>query len=166
MTNSAADTSDGHVDRASNRLMRSGDGQRISISMVNENLRESREGSNVRQGIAGCSPASVRGMRGGQQVALEIQKICERGGLSSDGESSSDDLSVLHVDNAIGLGRELVVMRDDHEGRAARLAQRAHQSEQSVPAVGIKVAGWFIGQDNIRLLHERASHCDSLLFPS
>ena len=76
-------------------------------------------------------------------------------GLSSDGEPSSDDLSVLHVNNAVGLGRELVVMRDDHEGRAARLAQRAHQSKQPIPAVGIEVAGRFISQDNIWLLHER-----------
>jgi len=107
------------------------------------------------------------GYEGGvQQVALEIQKICERGGLSSDGESSSDDLSVLHVDNAIGLGRELVVMRDDHERRTARLAQRAHQSKQPVSAVGVQVAGRFISQDNIRLLHECAGHGDSLLLSS
>ena len=86
--------------------------------------------------------------------------------MLSDGESSSDDLSVLHVNNAVGLGRELVVMRDDHEGRAARLAQRAHQSKQPIPAVGIEVAGRFISQDNIWLLHERASHGDSLLFSS
>ena len=83
-----------------------------------------------------------------------------------DGEPSSDDLSVLHVDNAIGLGRELVIMRDNHEGRAARFAQRAHQSEQSVPTVGIEVACRLISQHDIRLLHERASHGDSLLFPS
>lgn len=86
--------------------------------------------------------------------------------LSEDSESSSDDLSVLHLDDAIGLGRELVVMRDDHEGRAPRLAQRAHQSKQPISAVGIEVAGRLISQHDIRLLHERASHGDSLLFSS
>ena len=35
----------------------------MSNSMVNENLRESREGSKVRQGIAGCSPAGVKDMK-------------------------------------------------------------------------------------------------------
>jgi hypothetical protein len=43
--------------------MRRGDEECMSNSTVNENLRESREGSKVRQGIAGCSPAGVKDMK-------------------------------------------------------------------------------------------------------
>ena len=138
MTNSAADTSDGHADRTSNRPMRRGCEGCMSSSTVNENLGESREGSKVRQGIAGCSPVGVKGMRGLHITCLQTdRRNANEGRLSPGGESSSDDLSVLHVDNAIGLSRELVVMRDDHERRTARLAQRAHQSKQPVSAVGV-----------------------------
>lgn len=76
----------------------------------------------------------------------------------------SDDLAILHVNDTVGLSGELVVMRDNDERRSACLVQGAHQSEQPVPAVCIEISGRFIGQDQVRILHQRTGHSDSLLF--
>jgi len=45
------------------------------------------------------------------------------------GFDQSDDLAILHVNNAVGLGGEFVVMSHDHEGGTACFVQGAHQSE-------------------------------------
>ena len=78
----------------------------------------------------------------------------------------SDDLAILHVNDTVGLGGELVVMRDDHERRSPCLVQGAHQPEQPFPAVCVEVPGRFISQDQVRILHQRACHGDPLLFAS
>ncbi len=77
---------------------------------------------------------------------------------------SGHDLSVLHMNDTIGLSGEFVVMRDNDERRSACLIQGAHQSEQSVPAMRVQVAGRLIGQDQVRTLHQCTRHRDPLLF--
>ena len=68
MTNSAADVSDGQMNTATSRPRQREVEQRMFSSEVSENLRESREGSEVRQGIAGCSPVSVEGVSWGATI--------------------------------------------------------------------------------------------------
>lgn len=123
MTNSAADVSEGQENAVNNRPRQSGVERRMFGSVGNKNLRESREGSEVRQGIAGCSPASMEGVSGEAAICLErYRRNTNDERFFSNAGSVLDDLSVLHVDNAVGLGREFIVMRDDHERRAACLA--------------------------------------------
>src|SRR6185437_10096535 len=78
----------------------------------------------------------------------------------------SEDLSILHMDDTVGLSGEFVVMRHDHEGGSACFVQGAHQSEQSVPAVCVEVPGRLVGQDQVRILHQRTCYRDALLFAS
>ena len=76
----------------------------------------------------------------------------------------SSNLAVLHANDAVGLGGKFVVVRHDHKGGSPRLVQGAHQSEYSFPAMGIEIPGRFIGQDQVRVLHQCARHGYSLLF--
>lgn len=80
------------------------------------------------------------------------------------GSGRSDDLAILHVNDTVRLGGELVVMRDNDERRSACLVQAAHQPEQPVPALCVEVSGRFVGQDQVRILHQRACHGHPLLF--
>lgn len=74
-----------------------------------------------------------------------------------------NDLPILHMNNAIGLSGEFVVMSHNHEGGPACFVQRTHQSEQSVSAVCIEVARRFIGQNQVWFLHQGTCHRDALL---
>ena len=75
----------------------------------------------------------------------------------------SDYLAILHVNDTVGLGGEFVVMGHDHEGGLACLVQGTHQSKQPFSAVCVEVPRRLIGQDQVRILHQRARHRDALL---
>ena len=63
-----------------------------------------------------------------------------------------DDLTILHVHDPVCLGRELIVMGDDHEGRPSGLVQFTHHRKERVPRMRIQISCWFISQHKIWLL--------------
>ena len=73
-------------------------------------------------------------------------------GRSADLSITLDNLTILHVYDSISLCREFVVVGHNHKGRTASLVQFAHQAEQSFASVGVQIAGWFVGEYQIRLL--------------
>src|SRR5215471_3175781 len=78
-------------------------------------------------------------------------RTCEDGCLGAF-NIQLDNLTILHVYDPISLRRELVVVGHNDKGRTASLVQFAHQAEQSFASVGVQIAGWFVGEYQIRLL--------------
>ena len=74
-----------------------------------------------------------------------------------------DDRAVLHGDDAVGLSGEFIVVRDDHKRGASRAIQLAHEGKERVARMAVEVACRFIGQHQIRLLHQGPRHGDPLL---
>ena len=74
------------------------------------------------------------------------------------------DLTILHIHDPVGLGRQLIVMGDDHEGRPAGFVQFTHHGKERVARMCIQISGRFISQHEIRLLQEGPRDSHALLF--
>jgi hypothetical protein len=74
------------------------------------------------------------------------------------------DLTILHMHDPVGLGRQFVVVGDDHEGRPAGFIQFTHHGKERLACMGIQISGRFISQHEIRLLREGSCDCYALLF--
>src|SRR5207249_7498674 len=81
-------------------------------------------------------------------------------------ELRRDDPAVLHVNDAIGLGGEFLVVGDDHEGGTTRSVQFPHQRKQGLTRVSVQVSRRLIRHDQIRPLHQGASDSHPLLLSS
>jgi hypothetical protein len=68
------------------------------------------------------------------------------------------DLAVLHMHDPVGLGRQLVVVGDDHEGRPTGFVQFTHHAKKRLARMRIQISSWFISQHEIWFLQEGS--CD------
>ena len=74
-----------------------------------------------------------------------------------------DNHPILHMNDAVRLGRKLVIMSHDDEGRPARAVQLTQQCEKRITSMRIEVAGRLIGQHQVRPLHQGPRDGDPLL---
>src|SRR5215212_4594387 len=84
-------------------------------------LRPNREANRARRIID--IPISLSGLMkvwNSNEAQSNYQTRCRQG---------LDDPAVLHMDDAIGLGRELVIVRHDDERRTADFVQFTHEAE-------------------------------------
>src|SRR5579884_329837 len=75
----------------------------------------------------------------------------------------SFNLSIDHLDQPIGLKRELLVMGHQNERDSPLPVEPFQQSEDLVTRMGIEIAGRLVGQDQLRPQHQRARDGDPLL---
>src|ERR1043166_5639106 len=82
-----------------------------------------------------------------------------------DMRSSIRDLSILHEHDAIGEAvGELLIVRDHHDRQRIFLNHLAQQREQLMRANRIEVSGRLIGEQHLRVVSERSSNSNALLF--
>ena len=74
------------------------------------------------------------------------------------------DLTVLHMDDPVGLGGQFVVMSDDDEGCAAGLVQFTHHGEERFARVRIQISRRLISQYEIWFLQKGTCDRYALLF--
>jgi hypothetical protein len=63
--------------------------------------------------------------------------------------------AVDHVDDAIGGGRHSLVMRDEHDRRAAVPAQPLEEGKYHVDRRAVEAPGRFVGQQHRRVVGQR-----------
>ena len=74
-----------------------------------------------------------------------------------------DDAAVAQRDRFVGQRRQLGIVRDEHE-RAAALAVDGHEQIDHLPAGGaVEIAGRLVGEQDRRIVRERARDRDALL---
>jgi hypothetical protein len=73
--------------------------------------------------------------------------------------------SVTHVDLSLRGARELLVMRDDDDGRSIRI-QPLEERNYLGTRFCVELAGRFIGEQQCRLVRESAGNCNALLLAS
>jgi hypothetical protein len=72
-----------------------------------------------------------------------------------------DEDAVAHRDQPVGGGRDAGVVGDDHERLPGR-AQAIEEPEHVQGCGAVEVAGWLVGEDDARLVAERARNRDPL----
>ena len=72
-------------------------------------------------------------------------------------------LAILEMDVAIGIGRDIRFVRDHDHGDALLPIQPLKDRHNFDRGSGIECAGRFIGQDDVRIVHQRAGDGDALL---
>ena len=75
------------------------------------------------------------------------------------------DQAVAHDDHALGVGRDVRLVGDQHD-RDAVAGERAEQRHHLVAGARIEVAGRLVGQHQARLVDQRARDRDPLLLPA
>jgi hypothetical protein len=71
--------------------------------------------------------------------------------------------AVSHPDFPVTSVRQLTVVRRDDEGRPVSFIQAEQQIVKHTASGRIKIAGWFVGQHNPRLIRQSACHGHPLL---
>ena len=66
--------------------------------------------------------------------------------------------------HAVAAGRELIVVGDDHQGRAALLLQREQKIDDLLAGRAVEIAGRFIGDHDRRMRRDGARDRHALLF--
>ncbi len=72
------------------------------------------------------------------------------------------DLAIPHVNDALGVGRHVAVVRDDDD-REPRRVQLLEHPQDFFARPRVEVSGWLVGQQKLRPVHERACNGDALL---
>ena len=113
---------------------------------------------------------SSRILRATSSLMVSVNMISFRSVASGRGPSPGvgssivgDDAAVGEEDGPVGVrGGDRVV--GDHHDRLAELADRdSHERQHLAAAVGVEVAGRFVGEDDLRAGHQGTGHRDSLL---
>ena len=76
------------------------------------------------------------------------------------------DHAVLEVDGARAPGGDVALVGDDHDGDAALGAQAREHLHHLVAGRGVEVAGRLVGQQQRRLVDQRAGDGHALLLPA
>jgi hypothetical protein len=76
-----------------------------------------------------------------------------------------DDPSIEEVNVTLGVARVPRIMRD-HTNRGTALMQFAQEIHDRFAALGIEIAGRFVGEQDDRLTCDRAGYGDPLLLPT
>lgn len=64
----------------------------------------------------------------------------------------------------VGLGRQFVVVGDNHEGRPAGLIQFTHHRKERLARMGVQISCRLVSQHKIGLLQEGSCDRHALLF--
>ena len=66
---------------------------------------------------------------------------------------------------APGMARDVGLVGDENDG-VASLIKAFEQRHDLFAGLGIEVAGWLVGQDDRRIVDQRAGDCDPLALPA
>ena len=72
------------------------------------------------------------------------------------------DAPVIQIQAAVGQFAGVLVVRHHHDGAALRM-QIAQQSEHDALIFGVEVARGLVGQNDLRIVHQRPRNGDALL---
>jgi hypothetical protein len=72
----------------------------------------------------------------------------------------------MQLEDPVRPGCQTEIMRDDNQSGAFLFAQSKKHVSKAGPDLPIQIAEWFIGQDDIRTVHEGAGHGNALLLTS
>ena len=75
-----------------------------------------------------------------------------------------DDFDVVHAGDAVGIGKNPVVVGDDDDGAVGGTRDVAEQIEDDLAVVGVERGGGFVADDERRFVDQRAGDRDALLF--
>ena len=75
-------------------------------------------------------------------------------------------MSVLQHDLPVRKLRQLFVVRDDEEGLLEGVTENEEEVVEFAGVLGVEVAGGLVGEDELGIVHQGASHRDSLLLAS
>ncbi len=73
------------------------------------------------------------------------------------------DTPVHEADMALGVGRDVFIMGDEHNGDAALFIELAEQFHHFVAPRGVEIAGRLVGEDDGRIGDEGTRDGDALL---
>ena len=71
-------------------------------------------------------------------------------------------ITVTQADDPLGVGGDVVFMRD-HDNGAAFIVEPFEQRQDLLGGHAIQVAGRFVGQDEVRVIHQAAGNGHPLL---
>ena len=71
--------------------------------------------------------------------------------------------AVVHLQNSVGVGGGVLVVRDEDHGRAVATGQLGQEREDLGACFGVEVAGRLVGEQQARLADDRTSDRDALL---
>ena len=77
----------------------------------------------------------------------------------------TDDLAITHLDDALGVRRNLGVVGDDNH-RVPRRVQFGEDAHHLLAAVGVEGASGFVGQDHFTSVHQGPRNTHPLLLPA
>ena len=75
-----------------------------------------------------------------------------------------DDAAAGESHSAMRTRCQVQVVRDEHERGAQFFVQLHQHLDDAVAGVGVEIAGRFVGEQDLRLVRERACERDALLF--
>src|SRR5690606_11743622 len=135
----------------SRALARSSPASSSTRSLAPRRARRRRARSPRGTGTAAVARSGSRGTR-------------ERGaGVWSCGRAVGDDLADREANRAPRASSEAGIVGDEHERRAARAGQFLHQADDAFAARGPETARRLVGEQDPRLMDERARERDALL---
>ena len=74
-----------------------------------------------------------------------------------------DDLAIVHAGDAVGVGKDAVVVGDDDHGAVGGACDIAEKFEYDFAVLGIEGGGGFVADDEWGFVDERACDGDALL---
>src|SRR5581483_11004986 len=77
-----------------------------------------------------------------------------------------NDLAIAHMDDCIAVAGSLGIVRNHQHRLPKVLVGLPQHAQHNIGVLGIKIAGWLIGQHDRRLINERARQRYSLLLSS
>src|SRR6266540_371185 len=95
-------------------------------------------------------------------AASPARSVCVAHSLRS--FASSDDPAVAQRDRDVGLLRELLIVRDEHDRRLAPAVDVDQEIDDLVAGPRVEIAGRLVGEQDRGLVRERPGDRDALLF--
>src|SRR5690606_2396610 len=103
------------------------------------------------------------GTAAGARSGFRAARATAAGGPSCGGCGIRDDRAVRETDRAARAAGEGRIVRDQHERRAALAVQLLEQMDDRLARAGVEIAGRLVGEQDARLVDERAGERDPLL---
>src|ERR1700760_2606829 len=99
--------------------------------------------------------------RGIPLYASGFQKVLRKSAAKLFSSFVAGDHAVFDMDDAVGVLGDVGFMGDEHNS-VAFAVQLFHESHDFIAGLRVKVAGGLVGEDDGRIIHERASNGNAL----